>query len=232
VLSVRVFFPATLVALATLVCLSTGYAQEGARTAVGTVPKAAAPSPSGTNVAVIDIAYIFKNHVRFNAQMKQLETEAQEFQGWMQEKEKSLQAMKEALKNFKPGSPDFQAAEEKLANDGTQYQLEVRRRQQEVFQKEAGIYYDSYAELEKTIALFAQRNKIGIVLKFNRDPIKRDDRNSVMQGLARPVVYHYGLDISNYILTDVNKGEKMPPVTAPTVAEPRTAKGTTGAKPR
>ncbi len=224
----RVFFPATLVALATLVCLSTGFAQEGARPAVGSVPKAAAPAPSGTNVAVIDIAYIFKNHVRFNAQMKQLETEAQEFQGWMQEKEKSLQGMKEGLKAFKPGSQEFQAAEEKLANEGTQYQLEVRRRQQEVFQKEAGIYYDSYAELEKTVALFAQRNKIGIVLKFNRDPIKRDDRNSVMQGLARPVVYHYGLDISSYILTDVNKGQTMP-AGAPSVGPPdQSAKRRTG----
>jgi Skp family chaperone for outer membrane proteins len=219
VLSVRVFFPATLVALATLVCLSTGSAQEGTRPAASTVPKTAAAPPSGTNVAVIDIAYIFKNHVSFNAQMKQLETEAQEFQGWMQEKEKSLQAMKEQLKDFKVGTPDFQKHEEKLANEGTQYQLEVRRRQQEVFQKEAGIYYDSYAELEKTVATFAQQNKIGIVLKFNRDPIKRDDRNSVMQGLARPVVYHYGLDISNLILTAVNKGQKMP--AAPQTAEKR-----------
>ncbi|MFN0020378.1 MAG: OmpH family outer membrane protein [Pirellulaceae bacterium] len=224
----RVFFPATLVALATLVCLSTGFAQEGTRPAASTVPRTAA-APSGTNVAVIDIAYIFKNHVSFNAQMKQLETEAQEFQGWMQEKEKSLQLMKEGLKNFKPGSPDFQAAEEKLANEGTQYQLEVRRRQQEVFQKEAGIYYDSYAELEKVVATFAQQNKIGIVLKFNRDPIKRDDRNSVMQGLARPVVYHYGLDISNLILTSVNKGQKMPvtPTVGPGKANTAERPGTT-----
>ena len=147
----------------------------------------------------------------------------------MQGREKELQAMKEGLKDFKAGTPDFQKAEEKLANEGTQYQLDVRRRQQEVFQKEAGIYYDSYAELEKTVALFAQRNKIGIVLKFNRDPIKRDDRNSVMQGLARPVVYHYGLDISTYILSELNKGQTLPAVAPSNSGAPSRSAGTKGA---
>lgn len=227
----RFFFPATLVALATLVCLSSGLAQDVARPAAGGVPKAAAAAPNGTNVAVIDIAHIFKNHVRFNSQMKALESEAQVFQGWMQGREKELQDMKEHLKDFKAGTPDFQKAEEKLANEGTQYQLEVRRRQQEVFQREAGIYYDSYAELETTVATFAQRNKIGIVLKFNREPIKRDDRNSVMQGLARPVVYHYGLDISNFILTELNKGQTIPAVAPSNSGAPnRSAKGPTGTK--
>jgi Skp family chaperone for outer membrane proteins len=228
VLSVRAsLFPATLVAL-TLVCLSSGFAQEGARpTAPG--PKTVAPAPNGTNVAVIDIAYIFKNHIRFNAQMKQLESEAQEFQGWMAEQEKALQAMKEGLKEFKPGTPEFQKAEETLANKGTAYQLEVRRRQQEVLQREASIYYDAYADLEKTVALVAQRNKIGIVLKFNREPIKRDDRNSVMQGLNRPVVYHYGLDITNFILSEVNKGQTAPAPDSRT-ADPRTPGTKAGTK--
>ena len=227
----RFFFPATLVALATLVCLSSGNAQEVARPAAGTVPKSTAPAPNGTNVAVIDIAHIFKNHVRFNSQMKALELEAQEFQGWMQGREKELQAMKEGLKDFKAGTPEFQKAEEKLANEGTKYQLEVRRRQQEVFQREAGIYYDSYAELETTVAQFAHRNNIGIVLKFNREPIKRDDRNSVMQGLARPVVYHYGLDISHLILPELNKGQPAGAVAPSTSGAPnRSAKGPTGTK--
>jgi Skp family chaperone for outer membrane proteins len=217
VLSVRFFFPATLVALTTLVYVSSGNAQEGIRPSAGPVSRAAAPTsppPNGTNVAVIDIAYIFKNHNRFNTQMKQLETEATEIQGWMKEREAALQAMKEGLKNFKVGTPDFQKAEEKFANEGTQYQLEVRRRQQDVNKREAAIYYTSYEELQKAVAQFALVNRIGIVLKFSKEEIKEDDRNSIMQGLARPVVYHDGLDISKFILTELNKGQPAP-VTTP-----------------
>lgn len=218
----RFFLPATLVALTTLVCLSSGYAQEGARPAAGAVPKAAASSPNGTNVAVVDIAYIFKHHIRFNANLKALTTEAEEFETWMKGREKQLQAMKEGLKDLRVGTPDFQKQEEKLASEGTTFQLEVRRRQMDVSQREAGLYYDAYAELEKTVALFAQRNRIGIVLKYNRDTIKRDDRRSVMEGLARPVIYQSQLDITNLILTELNKGQVAP--TGP--AEPGTRSAT------
>ena len=110
----RFFLPATLVALTTLACLSSGIAQEGARSpAASAAPKAAASPPNGTNVAVIDIAFIFKNHIRFNSQMKALEAEAQEFQTWMQQRDKELQAMKEVLRTSR--NPDSER-EEKLAS--------------------------------------------------------------------------------------------------------------------
>jgi len=227
---VRFFLPATLVALTTLVCLSSGIAQEGARSpAAGAVPKAAAAPPNGTNVAVIDIAFIFKNNNRFNAEMKALQAEATTIEAWMQGRDKELQAMKEGLKDLKQGTPDFQKREEKLASEGTQFQLDVRRRQQEMVQREAGLYYDAYMELEKIVALFAQRNRIGIVLKYNRDTMKRDDRRSVMEALARPVIYQSQLDISNMILSEINKGQPVVPTT-PVGPAGSSANGKTGLK--
>lgn len=228
----RFFFPATLVALATLVCLSTGFAQDGATTRppAGSIPKAAAAGsvPNGTNVAVIDIAYIFNNHSRFKGQMKALETEALEVQGEMQARQKALQALKEGLKEFRPGTPDFQKAEEKFANEMTEFQLQNSRKQQEVTQKEAVIYYEAYNELEKTVAYFAQKNRIGIVIKFDREPIKPDDGVSIRRGLARSVIYQSGLDISNFILTELNKGQPVTPVgPGPRTASPN---GPTGKK--
>ena len=225
----RFFLPATLVALTTLVCLSSGFAQEGARSpAAGAVPKAAAAPPNGTNVAVLDIAFIFKNHIRFNSQMKALEGEAQEFQTWMQQRERELNAMKEGLKDLKQGTADFQKKEEALTSEGAKFQLDGRRRQLELGQKEAGLYYDAYADLEKTVRLFAQRNRIGIVLKYNSESIKRDDRRSVMEGLARPVIYQSQLDITNLILSELNKGQTAP--TAPAGPAGSTANGKTGLK--
>ena len=207
----RFFFPATLVALTTLVCLNTGFGQE--RPAAGPAPRPAAPAsaPNGTNVAVIDIAFIFNNHYRFKGQMKALETEALEVQGEMQARQKQLQALKDGLKELRPGTPDFQKAEEKFANEMTEFQLQNSRKQQEVTQKEAVIYYEAYNELEKTVAYFAQKNRIGIVIKFDREPIKPDDGVSIRRGLARSVIYQSGLDISNFILAELNKGQTAPP---------------------
>jgi hypothetical protein len=213
VLSVRVsLFPATLVALATLICLNgSGLAQDGARpTAPVAPPKTAAAPPSGTNVAVIDVGFIFKNHIRFNSSMKQLEQQMDEFKGWAQSREKEFQGMGETLKTYKAGTPEYHRQEEKMANESTQYQLELHRKKQEMADKEAGLYYDTYAELEQKIALVAQRNRIGIVLRYNREPMKREDRGSVLQGINRAVVYQYGLDITKYILDEVNKDAPAP----------------------
>jgi len=210
VLSVRAsLFPATLVALATLICLSSsGSGQEGARPTG--VPKAPPPPPNGTNVAVIDTAYIFKNHVRFNAALKQMDQDAEEFKAWMVTRDKYFQEQNETLKQYKLGSPEFQRQEEKLASELTQNKLESHRKQQELRLKEAALYYDTYAELEKTLTLVARRNQIGIVLRYTREAMKRDDPNSVNQGLMRGVVYQYGLDISKHVLDELNAGQQMP----------------------
>jgi hypothetical protein len=50
-------------------------------------------------------------------------------------------------------------------------------------QRKAGLYYDAYGT-EKIVA-FAQRNRIGIVLKYNRDTWL-DDRRSVMKHWPDP----------------------------------------------
>jgi Skp family chaperone for outer membrane proteins len=205
-------FPATLVALATLFCLAdSGLSQEGARPSAAAAPvKTTAVPPSGTNVAVIDVGFIFKNHIRFNSSMKQLEQEMEEYQGWMKSKEATFKELRDALGTFKAGTVEFQKQEEKIANETAQTQLDIRRKQQELAAKEAGLYYDTYAELEQKIGLVAQRNRIGIVLRYNREPMKRDDRSSVLQGINRAVVYQYGLDITKYILDEVNKDAPAP----------------------
>ena len=212
-------FPATLVALATLVCLSSsGLAQDGVRpTGPASAPPKTTAAPSGTNVAVIDIGFIFKNHVRFNSSMKQLESEMEEYQGWMKTKETEFKGLRDTLLTFKAGTVEFQKQEEKIANETAQTQLEIRRRQQELAAKEAGLYYDTYAELEQKIALVSQRNRIGIVLRYNREAMKRDDRSSVLQGINRAVVYQSGLDITKFILDEVNAGARMatPPAQGP-----------------
>ncbi len=173
---------------------------------------AAAPAPSGTNVAVIDIGFIFKNHKNFNTQMERLNKEMEEFQAWVKAEEKSFLAMREELAQFKSGTPQYQAKEEEMAKKQTETQLEIRRRQKDFLEREAKQYYETYAQLESEIATFSQRNRIGLVLRFNREQMKSDDRASVLQGINRAVVYHYGLDITKFVLDKVSPGWEKSPV--------------------
>ena len=178
-------------------------------------PSAAAPAPSGsaaagTSVAVIDVAYIFKNHARFNAEMKQMQNDIAAFDGVMQEKNKQLQKKAEEMQSFAPTSPQFKKADEDLAHLKSNFQIEIQAKKREFLEQEAKVYYNIYREVEESVAQFAQRNGIRLVLRFTGDEMKADDRASVLQGVNKPVVYQSQLDITLAILNTLNAGATGP----------------------
>jgi len=193
----------------------------GARPAVGPAGPAgqsfapqAAPAPSagpnGTNVAVIDIAHIFKNHVRFNAQMNDMKRDIDAFDAAMRDESVKLQKKQEAMVAFNPSSNEFKKADEELAHLKSDFQIRVQAKKREFLEQEARVYYGIYREVEDAVTQFAQRNRIGIVLRFTSDEMKPEDRNSVLQGVNKPVVFQDRLDITPQVLAQLNAGATMP----------------------
>ena len=174
---------------------------------------AAAPSaaPSGTSVAVIDIAHIFKNHVRFNAQMNDMKRDIDAFDAQMRDESVKLQKKQEAMMQFNPASNEFKKADEELAHLKSDFQIRVQAKKREFLEQEARVYYGIYREVEDNVASFAQRNRIGLVLRYTGDEMKPDDRASVLQGVNKPVVYQDRLDITQHVLNQLNAGATMPP---------------------
>jgi hypothetical protein len=54
------------------------------------------------------------------------------------------------------------------------------------------------------VANFARQNNISLVLRFSSEPIEPDDRNSVLQGINRAVVYQNQLNITGHVLKEIN----------------------------
>ena len=54
--------------------------------------------------------------------------------------------------------------------------------------------------------LFAESNRIGLVLRFSSEEIDPTNRQSVMQGVNQPIVYNQGgLNITKYILDRLHR---------------------------
>jgi len=184
---------------------------------------APAGAPSGTNVAVIDIAHIFKNHVRFNAQMNDMKRDIDAFDAAMRDESVKLQKKQEAMVQFNPSSNEFKKADEDLAHLKSDFQIRVQAKKREFLEQEARVYYGIYREVEDAVASFAQRNRIGLVLRYTGDEMKPEDRASVLQGVNKPVVYQDRLDITQHVLNQLNAGATMPTnsgVVPPTGAGP------------
>lgn len=180
---------------------------------------AAAPSgaPHGTNVAVIDIKFIFDNHIRFKSAMESIKKESDDFEAQVRETETSLRKQIEQLKGMQTGSPEFKQLETQVATTRTQVQLDINRKQKDRVDEEAQVYHRAYKEVEDEIAKFSARNGIDLVLQFSSAEIDPTKPDTVIRGLNRLVVFQNGLDITKFILQELNRGAPVPqaPVAQP-----------------
>lgn len=194
---------------------------------------AAAASSAGMNVAVIDVARVFKNHVRFNAAMTDIKTEIDQFEAQVRERQRALRAKGEGLANYKAGSPEFRKLEEELARTESDMKIEVGLKKRELLEQEARVYYRVYKEIEQEVAVIASRFRIRLVLRYNAEEMKEDDRNSVLQGVNRAVVFQQDLDITNDVLAVLNQGTTVPPAgnRQPTTGGPTGTSAKGGSRP-
>lgn len=173
-------------------------------------PAAAAPpaggAPRGTNVAVVDVKFIFDNHVRFKAAMDGIKKEYEQFEAQVRDTETKLRKDLEQLKAMPAGSPEFKQLETSIATTRTQVQLDINRRQKERVDEEAKVYYNAYQEVEQEIGKFAARYGIDLVLQFSTAEIDPAKPDTVIRGLNRLVVYQNRLNITDSILQEINRG--------------------------
>ncbi len=238
----KVCFPATIVAGVMLFAIQSTSGQQGpvgppggnpaARQPGAVAPAAAASRPATTSIAVIDIAKIFKGHNRFNDMMLDIKKDIEDFDAYVKNETNKLKAMGEAIQQYKTGSLEYKQREEEAARLTSDLQVKVGLKKKELLEQEAKVYFQVYRELEQKVATFAQLHSITMVLRFNSDDMKEEDRNSVLQGVNRAVVYyHPNLDVTNHVLYELNlntvRRNPNPPVNQPGVPT-----GTLGTRPQ
>ena len=76
-------------------------------------------------VAVVDVAYIFKNHPGIKAQVEKVEANLKAYDAQLKAKREELQQAAEQLKTFKVGSPDYSAQEERVASLESKLRLDM-----------------------------------------------------------------------------------------------------------
>ena len=195
----------------------------------GGAPVAAAPAPaavSGCNIVVMDVAYIFKFHQRFKSRMDEVKQAIEQYDAYIRGEQQRFNTEREKLSAFNPGSKEFKEKEEALAKTKTELEVKMQQKRREFMDQEARVYFETYREIEEEVKVFAQQQRIDMVLRFNRDEMKADDRNSVLAGVNRAVIFQQNRDITDLILQRLNV--KAPP--APTGNQ--VAPGTQTANPR
>lgn len=169
----------------------------------------AATSNSSVPVAVIDVGHIFKNHARFKQQMDGMKGEVENFEKEVNEERKTLLKQRDKLQTFNAGSPEYKQLEEEIARQVSDQQVRGTLKRKDVMEREAKIYYETYNEIVREIGKTADTYGISLVLRYEGEPIDARDRNSILAGVNRPIVYQRNLDLTQLVLKQLNQGQPI-----------------------
>ena len=164
------------------------------------------PSTGSRPVAVVDVSYIFNNYAGFKQRMDNMKKAVQAYEGTLKSRHEALAKDRDKLNQYTVGTPEYKRTEQELAEKFSKLQVDTQLKKKEFLENEARVYYDTYKLVEKVIANYASRTGTGLVLRFSREDMNQTDRNSVLQGVNRAVVYHQGrLDITTDILNELSR---------------------------
>ena len=143
-----------------------------------------------TKVALCDVGMIFKNHPEFTASLASLKQQADQFKAAANQVQQQLLQKAEILKQYEPGSDEFNQAETKLAQESAAIEVEQRDAMRKLMQNEAQLHYDTYVEVTDVIAEYCQQQGIQLVLRYNSETMQPNNPQAIMQTVNGSVIYH------------------------------------------
>lgn len=176
------------IAITTLFCSLNLFAQEG----------------TGGLVTVLDVAKVFEQNQAFSTKMEQIKTQATALKESIQERQRKIQQDAMAVQDLEVGSETRNQRELELEQRQTALRTEARQKEQDLLNREAQIYYETYEAMQSVVTKVAQENNIALVLRYDSTPIDKTNRNEVIKGVNRTVVYHKQLDLTKLVSETLN----------------------------
>ena len=155
---------------------------------------------AGVQVALVDIGYVFKNYGAFKNRYDQIKADASAFEKNVMARRQQIMDERKKLEDLNADSPDYKRIEQDMAHKMSDLQVEMSLKRKEILQKEAQINLNAYQEIKGVVEKLANHYGISLVLRYDGEQMDAKDRNSVMKGLNRHVIYQKNLDITQMVL--------------------------------
>ena len=81
-----------------------------------------------------------------------------------------------------------------------EFQLKMGKLRKDFLEREAKVYYQTYLEVVDAVKYYAKRQNIGLVLRFNGEPVDPNQREDVLREINKPVVMQDHIDITPDVL--------------------------------
>lgn len=154
-------------------------------------------------VAILDVAKVFKENASFDAKVKAIKAEADQLKLQITAEQDRIKAEVMKLRGMEAG-PKRNQMEADLEQQHTRLRTTTRQSESELLNREARVYFDTYREMQEVVEAAAKEYGLSLVLRFDSESIDPNNRNEVIQGVNRAVVFHRQLDLTSLISKQLN----------------------------
>jgi len=161
--------------------------------------------PAGTNVAMVDINYIFKTTPRLKQRMEEFTADLARAEDAARKESEDIIKADEELRGLKRGTPDYKDREEQLTKRKSNFQAQLQLQKRELQERKIKIHYEAYQEIYGATEYFCNKAGIDLVIQFNGDQPNADSPESLAAYMGKLVVwYKPAMDVTPEILKILN----------------------------
>ena len=94
---------------------------------------------TGAHVAVIDVGYVFKNHLRFKGAMDKMKDEVMAAENALKGDRDRINGLMEQLKGFNAGTPEYKKLEAEIAKGQGDFNVNAQLQKKDFMDREAKV---------------------------------------------------------------------------------------------
>jgi Skp family chaperone for outer membrane proteins len=166
-------------------------------------------TPETPSAALLDANVIFSRYCGFVEKRNELMKEIAHGESVLRAKLQEFRCKGEELNLVETGTPAYEALVAESDSIAQEMKRLVATQKLHFVLKESLIYANVYDELEAACETYAKARGIGVVFRFFDEPVNRNEPQSVLGHVNRPIVWHDGrLDITDAILDMMTRNAK------------------------
>ena len=169
---------------------------------------AAQAAPAPTRTALLDVSFIFKNHHRFRALMEEMRGQVQAAEVQVQAEKKQITKMAKTLQSYNKGSPEYKELDERINEQSTRLQITVNKQKAEFLKQECAHLLQRLPGNLPGDRLLLPAIQLRLGDQIHSDNASPDNPELVLNMINKPVVWQRGLDITQNILDNLNRGAR------------------------
>ena len=177
--------------------------------AAAPLQQVAAQNRPGTTIALLDIEEVFQNYKRYKAMLDDVRKDEQALDTFVRGKAKELNTMQVELRDYKPGTANYSQLEGRIAKLKADTTVETELKRKDFIIRRSKASHAAYLDITRTVARFAETNGINLVMAYDKREVDPTNPNQVLTEINRRVIYQRSLNITKYIIEQLNAG--VPP---------------------